>query len=455
MQANHPECDLEDGCFNKNGAIGWAIAVVTICAMINVGTRQFAITLNNLFAIAKVLFLVCVTFLGIIWGSLQKENQCRQISWDIRKENFKPNSGDIVLAVLYAAYPYTGFEQPFYVLAEVKNPRRVFPRATITAMLIALVLFPLANVGYLCVTPYTGGKPENTMIIAMFERISGTSSDGNQNDADHRVVRAISALLAVSIFGNIMAQTFTASRVKQEIAKEGILPFSLSFASGSDSVLSQLFKPRHTPPQTRFTVDDVEVHPEQVPIAATFLHWTIEVVFILAFGLPLGPVRAYRILAAIKTATLVGILGLFTAAGLLYLKIDAWLYRKTEKGRQWATHVQWLPLLSPLHAIVATGGMALIVFGTFAEPTVKLKNVSHLIGPSTAWAAVAIAVLWWAWLMLDQRRRRDFIHVVRRPFIEKDGPDGELVLKAEIVVLERIPARARKQISSGVLHALP
>lgn len=49
-------------------------------------------------------------------------------------------------------------------------------------------------------------------------------------------------LLVSCVFGIVfivfMAQTFTAFRVKQELAKEAILPWSLQLASGTDSLLS-------------------------------------------------------------------------------------------------------------------------------------------------------------------------------------------------------------------------
>lgn len=44
--------------------------------------------------------------------------------------------------------------------------------------------------------------------------------------------RAMTGLVAFSIFGNTLVLTFTAAKVMQEIAEEGILPFSLIFAIG-------------------------------------------------------------------------------------------------------------------------------------------------------------------------------------------------------------------------------
>lgn len=56
----------------------------------------------------------------------------------------------------------------------------------------------------------------DTVAALFFSRIFG---DRNANTVQN-------TFMAFSSFGNILVQTFTASRVKQEIAKEGILPFT-------------------------------------------------------------------------------------------------------------------------------------------------------------------------------------------------------------------------------------
>jgi len=58
--------------------------------------------------------------------------------------------------------------------------------------------------------------------------------------------RVISVILAFVILGTVMAQTFTGTRVNQEIGKEAILPFSLEIASGSDSLIARLTKKKHS-----------------------------------------------------------------------------------------------------------------------------------------------------------------------------------------------------------------
>lgn len=336
--AMDPDCKEGDACFKKASVLGWAVMVVTLCALINVLTRQLAIGLNNFFAVAKVGLVATLALLGIIYGTIHGDG-CRRITWEKHGDD-GGTFGDIVLALVFASYPYGGFEQPFYVLAEVRDPRRTFPKATILAMVLAVVLFPLANVGYLCMTPYTGrdSLPQN-MVVAMFEKVSGASSPSSDGDQDRAAVQAVAAILAVSAFANIMAQTYTGSRVKQEVGKEGILPYSLLFATGSSSILSKLRAP--TARKDRPSVHSIDCHPEQVPIAATFLHWVFEVIMILAVGIPLEPTPAYRLLTSIKVFTVMGILCFFTVGGLLYLKVDSWT--RGLRGKAWYANVKFFP----------------------------------------------------------------------------------------------------------------
>jgi len=435
-----PECH-EDGkpCIDKIPVIGLAIAILTTCSFINVCTRQLAIRLNNVFAVAKVSFLVVICVLGIAWGTASGDgNMCRQISWE-KKTPAGGQFGDIVLALLFATYPYSGFEQPFYVLAEVRRPHKTFPKAVILAMTLATVLFPLVNVSYLCVTPYTG-DPQSSMILSLFTRISASNNASKNGNGDVEVgldsTRAVSAILALSIFGNLMAQTFTATRVKQEIAKEGILPWSLEIATSSNTLLSKFFRRVPTGGYSP-TLEHVDDHVEQVPMAATLLHWLVEVAFVLGIGIPFPHTTAYRLLTYFKVFGLVITLGAFTVWGLLYLKVDSWA--RGPKGRQWYRNVQWKPWLDPLHAVVASAALGFLLFATFAKPSDAEKQQPRWwVGPTSGWAITVGSVGWWLGLRFVQWRGRWRLRRERIPYVEVNE-FGEAVQKAEVVECERIP----------------
>lgn len=58
--------------------------------------------------------------------------------------------------------------------------------------------------------------------------------DTSTNPKRYEIKRAINAFLAISAFGNIVVMTYTAARMKQEIAKQGFLPFTSYFAMNRD-----------------------------------------------------------------------------------------------------------------------------------------------------------------------------------------------------------------------------
>ena len=425
MQAINPECQT-DSCLNKPRVLGWAAGVLSLCSLINASTRKFSIGLNNILASLKVLLVLVMALLGIIYGSIHG-NGCRQITF----QNWGGTGqfGDIVLALFYAMYPYTGYEQPFYVLAEVSRPKQTFAKATNFAMLTALILFPLVNVSYLCMTPYSGNDslPTN-MGIAFFERLAGTST---------AAPRGPSVVFAIFIFGNLLAQTYTATRVKQEIAKEGILPWSLIFASGSDTWFARLTSSSPSRPY-RPAVEDIDSHIEQAPIAATFLHWAVEVVLVLVVGSLLPLSQAYNFLTYIYTFAIVGVLGLLTAGGLLYLKLDSLSVGLNH--RHWKEKSAWKPWLDPLPAVLATAALAFLLFAAFAPPSAKQPNsLPWWVGPTAGWLSGALGIFWWLGLRFIQWKGRWELHISRVPLIEIDG-EGNAIQRVELVEHQRIPA---------------
>jgi amino acid transporter len=429
-QAIHPDCK-NDSCLNKTAVLGWAVGVLTLCSLINISTRKFSIGLNNLLGTLKVLLLFVMVFLGSIYGTIHGDG-CRQITFQNRGGS--GHFGDIILALFYAMYPYTGYEQPFYVLAEVSRPKRTFAKATSIAMLAVLILYPLVNVSYLCMTPYSGNNslPPN-MGIAFFERLSGTSDS---------ILRFPPILFSIFIFGNILAQTYTATRVKQEIAKEAILPWSLFFAAGSNTLFARLtvFSTSRSYKPTISSISDIDDHVEQTPIAATFLHWVVEVILVVVVGAPLPLSQAYNFLTYMYTFVIVGVLGLFTAGGLLYLKLDS-LVLGTD-GRRWRNRSAWQPWLDPLPAVLAPAALALLLFGAFAPPTVKQPNsLAWWVGPTAGWLSGFLGVLWWLGLRFVQWKGRWELYTLRTPLIDIDR-EGNAIQRVELVEHRRIPVNS-------------
>src|SRR6478609_3225181 len=121
---------------------------------------------------------------------------------------------------------------------------------------------------------------ENNVAEQFFVLTLGSLSNGGTGK------RIFNAFLAVSSMGNIIVMTYTAARVKQEIAKEGIIPYAKFFAQDGDISLGRLlnwFKKRgmfSSLLNTRWL--SPEDHRERTPVGAFVLH--LGSCFILIFA---------------------------------------------------------------------------------------------------------------------------------------------------------------------------
>ena len=353
-----------NGDYSKGMVIGLAIMTLTLCAAIHIFSRRGGVLLNNIFAVIKVSMVLVLAILGFVHAGgkyLQASginesiphaidespystindtliNTAKQINFD---KSFATNRHDVASYVdsfLFVLFSYTGFEQPFYVLSEVRRPRKYFPPAVLTGMFLATVLYVLVNVSYLCVVPkgvYTENPANSLNMAGAFLHYLFDNSDGS-NTAE----RVMAALIAVSIFGNVIVMTFTAARVKQEIAKEGILPYSLFFATGHTTPLAWLKSslsrnphPRHSQLATAVNLDD---HLEKSPMAALALHWVTSIILVLV-TIPLKPSTQYSFLTALYSYVNLNVVGMLVSGGLLYLKIESFF--KGDKGRDWNNKV--------------------------------------------------------------------------------------------------------------------
>ncbi|KAK0752742.1 hypothetical protein B0T18DRAFT_384927 [Schizothecium vesticola] len=157
------------------------------------------------------------------------------------------------------AWPNRGAGEPFYVLADVKRPRDTFAKYVMLAMASVLVVFPLANVGYHCVVAYNGPQSVPGSIALEFFAI-------------------------IARYGDRGADTTATSR--------GVSMMLVLGAPGG-------------------------------AYFATILYTISAALFIIVVGASTKASTAFRILTYLRVFSMVVILGLFTVAGLAYLKIDS------------------------------------------------------------------------------------------------------------------------------------
>ena len=154
--------------------------------------------------------------------------------------------------------------------------------------------------------------------------------------------------------------TYTDSKlVKQEIAKEGVLPFSLFFANSTTTPWAR-FRQRFWPSEKK-KKKQPRYQPEQSPAAALFLHWMFSMVMIASTS-STTPDVAYTVLVWLYTYTVDVLIGFFVASGLLYLRYFG-------ERKEWTANSGFKPWGGPTAAIIYTAVCAYLLAAAFVPPT--------------------------------------------------------------------------------------
>ncbi|KAK4506042.1 hypothetical protein PRZ48_004007 [Zasmidium cellare] len=407
--------------------IGIAIAALTAVILLHSFSRNMGIFINNGFAILKVALLLTIVALGIAkaagrFGGPQgvvRSNFIRDV-WQTQRSDAASWSNSLLLCM----YAFSGYEQPFYVLAETKSPRKHFPRYTLLAMIIAGLLFLLVNISYLLVVDKSEILPRRPGDIPSGLDLATLFFDHLWSDDHKAAARAMAAVIAFSIFGNLWVMTFTAARVKQEIAKEGILPFSLFFATSYRTpygIWQQWRSKKQLP--------DEEV--EQAPTAAFGLHWFTSILQIAVTAAIVDPRTSYSILVSLYSYTIILVLGCWVSVGLLLTKL--------RKRFDWQETRRYRPWLSPVHAIVYAIATAFMLVAAFA-PT-KRGSPFDQSATGIPWYLVpAIGITgpfwgimyYWAFLVYEAKIKGRELVVTRQAYWKPDPHcPGEYIQIAE------------------------
>jgi len=283
---------------------GWAargigVACITFAVLLHATLPKWGVRLFNVLGIFKVFILLFIVFSG--FAALAGR---RRVPNPHNFDNaFKFEEGDgygnggaqaYSNALLQVVYSYKGWENANYVVSELKNPRKTLAIAAPIAVAGVTVLYILANVAYFAAIDRGELARSEALVAALFFRNMFGEGAGTT---------VLPAFVCLSNLGNVLAVSFAHSRLNQELAKEGLLPFSRFWASNK---------------------------PFNAPATALFLHWLVTVIVLVAP--PAGP--AYSFITNLYTYPGSWI-NAFVGAGLVYLQ-----YKKSENwSSPWHTYL--------------------------------------------------------------------------------------------------------------------
>lgn len=230
---------------------GIAIGVITFVTIAHTMVPRWALRGMNAVGVIKIIVLLFIVVTG--WAVLGGATSDRIPDPNANFRNaFAGSSGsgyEWAIALYKVLNSYTGWSNASYVLNEVKNPVRTLKIAGPLGLGICGALYMLANVAYFAAaTKEEVAASEQTVAALFMSKVFGEAAQ-----------KAISVLIAISAFGNVMTVTFAQARVNQELAKEGIIPFPKFWASS---------------------------WPKGAPGAGLLLHWIPS--FIIIVAIPFG-----------------------------------------------------------------------------------------------------------------------------------------------------------------------
>jgi len=346
------------------------------------------------------------------------------------QNSFRGASGNAfgyATALLDAIFAFSGFEQANYVLGEISQPHRKLPIGLGVSSGLVCVLYLAVNICYWAVVPQqmmlpqANGATPPTIAEAFFTLTLGFL-DPNDPYLGKRIANVMTALSAL---GNIVVMMYSATRVKQEIAKEGLLPFPKFFAQNYDLSIGRLLgrAQKNSTFEKCFgwLLSSKWFAPtnfqEKTPAGAMTLQ--ICVCFILLFSTwGLGANNAFSFLGGVGTYMINAWFGVMLSAGLLYLR-----FNKRENWNDKSNDIN--PTISILAASIY------LIFNAFPVVTLWVKppnsssdSLSWFLIPTVSMIMLVCGSLWWlGFIVLTRRkdkRERTVLKVIKIPDYDED-----------------------------------
>lgn len=409
---------------------GIALSVAFAACFLHGTWRQGGIYLNNILAVFKIGILLMIFILGMcaVGGVFPRAAE-NAIDLSPRGKNVLEQTGaaygyaEAFLAILFA---FGGFNQANYVIGEIDDPRRRYKWPAFSAVAIVSVLYLLDNAAYFIVVPEQLFNPDVDPRLNVAHYLFKYTI-GRRAGWEDKAPRMLSAFAAISCLGNIIVMTYTAARVKQEIAKEGILPFR-RYLAGS-------VKARVRIPIRKLWGSKKETLPEDVPLGALVLHFTVSAILVCATWKQ-QVTSTYSMLVDLYSYTVDAVFSVFLGFGLLYMRFFS--------KRDWARHSWNSGFRIPAYVSAICGfifGLANLypVAAKWIPVTGELaKNltVPWYVTGTVGWIIVFIGVLWWiGFRYVIPRFGRDRVGrvliVIRKLWFREE--DGYKVLEFEDV----------------------
>jgi basic amino acid/polyamine antiporter, APA family len=193
--------------FGLQGNVWLAITIIVLIGLMHSFTIRHSSRLQNYSTIIKVLFILCLIFLGFfIPGNF---NNAINLDTSWHREILQPG---FAVSMVYVAFAYTGWNAAAYVVDEIDNPRKNLPKALIGSTLFVAVVYVFFQLALLknATALQMQGKEEVTFIA--FDNLLGSTGG-----------KWVSIFIAIQLVATISSYLWVGPRVTWAMARENKL----------------------------------------------------------------------------------------------------------------------------------------------------------------------------------------------------------------------------------------
>ncbi|KAI1633051.1 amino acid permease-domain-containing protein [Biscogniauxia mediterranea] len=197
---------------------GVAIASYTLASICVIAHNKYSLWAVNFIGIIKILTLVFISITGfVVLGGHVSRIPDPGANFRNAFEGTTTNGNDLSVAIVNIIFAYSGYQNAFSVVNEIKNPIPTLKRNGAVSVAVVSILYMLCNIAYFAAVPKEQfALTKETSASVFFSAVFGRG--GAQ--------KALDVLVLLSAFGNLLAVLIGQSRLIREIGRQGVLPYT-------------------------------------------------------------------------------------------------------------------------------------------------------------------------------------------------------------------------------------
>lgn len=193
-----------------------AIAVVLIAAVMHsIGVRGAARVQNSI-VVVKLLLIAGFIALAILRRSpvvAPEQTGGTSIEWL-----------DFIGQLVWISFSYAGFNAAIYIAGEVRDAKRIVPRAMIGGTVLVAILYVLLNSIFVTSAPFD--------VITAKENVSQIAATSASAIGGETFAMLVRIVIVISLWTSVSAMVMTGPRVYAKMADDGVMPKWFRFDAG-------------------------------------------------------------------------------------------------------------------------------------------------------------------------------------------------------------------------------